>query len=200
MSEFERTSFQITSSTNEFLRTQAFEQAALLAHLSATVEANAKLLEESRNESRENAKHLASLEGSVEDLGRRVGEYRAQCKSEHDAIMTRLDTMTGVSVTETVEADAATGLVALLDAMTMGRMATLVGLCMLVALTVGGSCWVAQTGKLPAEFHHMGVEAETPTTAAVVPEMTDEERAAQKAAAREAVLELLQDLPVADAE
>jgi len=188
-----------TASTDEFLHSQAFEQAALLAHLSATVEANAKLLEESRNESRENAKHLASLEGSLDDLGRRVGEYREQCRAEHDAIMTRLDTVTGGAVTETVEADAATGLVALLDAMTISRMATLVGLCMLVALTVGGSFWVAQTGKLPTEFHHMSPEAGVPTTA-VVPEMTDEERAAQKAATREAVLELLQDLPGADAE
>ncbi len=186
------------ASTDKFLHAQAFEQASTLAHLAATVEANAELLRESREESKANARRLAALESSVEELGRRVAEYRAQCRSEHDAIMTRLDTMTDKPATETVEASAETGLVALLDAMTMGRMATLVGLCMLVALTVGGSCWVAQTGKLPTEFHHMSAEAETPTTA-VVPEMTDEERAAQKAAAREAVLELLQDLPGADA-
>jgi len=194
-----------TASTDEFLRTQAFEQAALLAHLSATVEGNAKLLEESRNESRENAKRLSSLEGSLDGLSQRVSEYRQQCKSEHDAIMKRLDAMNGdpPESTETEKANASTGLISLLDSMTAGRMATLVFLCALVALTVGGSCWVAQTGKLPTEFHHMSPEAGAPT-AAVVPEMTVEESRArkeeQREAAREAVLELLQDLPGADAE
>jgi hypothetical protein len=146
-------------------------------------------IREQRKDSKDHARLITELTVTVSNLSDRVNDYREQCRGENDAIIARLDNMSTVKPK----------LVTFLDEMTMGRMATLVGLCMLISLTVGGSCWVAQTGKLPAEFHHMSLEAETPTTA-VVPEITDEERAAQKAAAREAVLELLQDLPGADAE
>ena len=146
-------------------------------------------IREQRKDSKDHARLITELTVTVSSLSDRVNDYREQCRGENDAIIARLDNMSTVKPK----------LVTFLDEMTMGRMATLVGLCMLISLTVGGSCWVAQTGKLPAEFHHMSPEAETPTTE-VVPEMTDEERAAQKAATREAVLELLQDLPGADAE
>jgi hypothetical protein len=146
-------------------------------------------IREQRKDSKDHARLITELTVTVSNLSDRVNDYREQCRGENDAIIARLDNMSTVKPK----------LVTFLDEMTMGRMATLVGLCMLISLTVGGSCWVAQTGKLPAEFHHMSHEAETPTTE-VAPEMTDEERAAQKAATREAVLELLQDLPGADAE
>lgn len=146
-------------------------------------------IREQRKDSKDHARLITELTVTVSNLSDRVNDYREQCRGENDAIIARLDNMSTVKPK----------LVTFLDEMTMGRMATLVGLCMLVSLTVGGSCWVAQTGELPTEFHHMSPEAGTPTTA-VVPEMTDEERAAQKAATREAVLELLQDLPGADAQ
>jgi len=145
-------------------------------------------IREQRKESKDHARIITELTSTVSNLSDRVNDYREQCRGENDAIIERLDNMSTVRPK----------LVTFLDEMTIGRMATLVGLCMLAALTVGGSWWVAQTGKLPTEFHHVSHEAQTP--AVVHHEMTEEERAERKAAAREAVIELLQDLPGADAE
>lgn len=144
-------------------------------------------IREQRKESKDHARLITELTVTVSNLSDRVNDYREQCRGENDAIIARLDNMSTVKPK----------LVTFLDEMTIGRMATLVGLCMLAALTVGGSWWVAQTGKLPSEFHHVGHEAQTP---AVVHEMTEEERSERKAAAREAVIELLQDFPGVDAE
>jgi hypothetical protein len=143
-------------------------------------------IREQRKESKDHARLITELTVTVSNLSDRVNDYREQCRGENDAIIERLDNMSTVKPK----------LVMFLDEMTIGRMATLVGLCMLAALTVGGSWWVAQTGNLPSEFHHVGHESQTP----VVHEMTEEERAERKAAAREAVIELLQNFPGADAE
>jgi len=143
-------------------------------------------IREQRKESKDHARLITELTVTVSNLSDRVNDYREQCRGENDAIIERLDNMSTVKPK----------LVMFLDEMTIGRMATLVGLCMLAALTVGGSWWVAQTGNLPSEFHHVGHESQTP----VVHEMTEEERAERKAAAREAVIELLQGFPGADAE
>jgi hypothetical protein len=140
-------------------------------------------IREQRKESKDHARIITELTVTVSNLSDRVNDYREQCRGENDAIIERLDNMSTVKPK----------LVTFLDEMTISRMATLVGLCMLAALTVGGSWWVAQTGKLPTEFH----QAQTP---AVVHEITEEERAERKASAREAVIELLQGFPGADAE
>ena len=139
-------------------------------------------IREQRKESKDHARIITELTATVSNLSDRVNDYREQCRGENDAIIERLDNMSTVKPK----------LVTFLDEMTISRMATLVGLCMLAALTVGGSWWVAQTGKLPTEFHHVGHEAQT--------QITEEERAERKAAAREAVIELLQGFPGADAE
>jgi hypothetical protein len=140
-------------------------------------------IREQRKESKDHARLITELTVTVSNLSDRVNDYREQCRGENDAIIERLDNMSTVKPK----------LVTFLDEMTISRMATLVGLCMLAALTVGGSWWVAQTGKLPTEFH----QAQTP---AVVHEITEEEIAERKASAREAVIELLQGFPGADAE
>tara|TARA_S200002703_G_scaffold159934_1_gene175581 strand:- start:1241 stop:1723 length:483 start_codon:yes stop_codon:yes gene_type:complete len=139
-------------------------------------------IREQRKESKDHARIITELTATVSNLSDRVNDYREQCRGENDAIIERLDNMSTVKPK----------LVTFLDEMTISRMATLVGLCMLAALTVGGSWWVAQTGKLPTEFHHVGHEAQT--------QITEEERAERKASAREAVIELLQGFPGADAE
>ena len=139
-------------------------------------------IREQRKESKDHARLITELTVTVSNLSDRVNDYREQCRGENDAIIERLDNMSTVKPK----------LVTFLDEMTISRMATLVGLCMLAALTVGGSWWVAQTGKLPTEFHHVGHEAQT--------QITEEERAERKASAREAVIELLQGFPGADAE
>ena len=108
-------------------------------------------IREQRKESKDHARVITELTVGVSNLSDRVQDYREQCRGENDAIIERLDNMS-----------IKPKLVTFLDEMTISRMATLVGLCMLAALTVGGSWWVAQTGKLPSEFHHVGHEAQTP--------------------------------------
>ena len=75
-------------------------------------------IREQRKESKDHARLITELTGSVSNLSDRVNDYREQCRGENDAIIARLDNMSTVKPK----------LVTFLDEMTIGRMATLVGL------------------------------------------------------------------------
>ncbi len=92
---------------------------------------------------------------------------------------------------------------AAIDALTAGRLVTLAALGAIICLTVGGSCWVAQTGKLPTEFGQLAGQEASAAVVAEEPEptaLTAEELQQRKAEAREAAIEMFQEILGPDAE